>query len=291
MSSAQKPITGFLYTLPAIAFTGGLVLYPLGQLVYISLTDKSLMGGGRWIGLANYAHAFADKAFWQALEFTLLYTLVLTPVLIALGFGLALLTTKNSPLSRFTRGVAFLPVVIGLGSSSLLWVWLFDQEVGLINRLLTDLHVIDAPVTWFNVFSTSFFAICISVTWKVVGFGMILFVAALQSVGKDLEEAAIIDGASYWQRVWRILVPLSRRTIFLASLISAIGSMLAFDQFYIMTGGGPRGQTFTSVYFVYQNSFVFFKLGYGAALSIILAVIILIGSVFQMWLSRRGATA
>ena len=104
-----------------------------------------------------------------------------------------------------------------------------------------------------------------------------------------MEEAAIIDGASYWQRVWRIFIPLSRRTLLMATLISAIGSMLAFDQFYIMTGGGPRGQTFTTVYFVYQNSFVFFKLGYGAALSIILAAIILAGSTLQVWLSRRSA--
>jgi len=291
MSLTHKPSTGFLYALPAIAFTGVFVLYPLTQLVYISLTDRTLLGGGKFVGLANYTRAFGDKAFWQALEFTLIYTAFLTPVLMILGFLLALLTVRNSPLSRFTRAVIFLPVVIGLGSSSLLWVWLFDQQVGLVNQLLIDLHIIDTPLTWFNIFSRGFAAICFSVTWKVVGFGMILFIASLQSVGRELEEAAVIDGASYWQRVWRILVPLSRRTIFLAALISAIGSMLAFDQFYIMTGGGPRGQTFTSVYYVYQNSFVFFKLGYGAALSIILAVIILIGSVVQMWFSRRGARA
>jgi multiple sugar transport system permease protein len=289
MSLTHKPATGFAYVLPAIAFTCVFVFYPLLKLAYMSLTDISLMGGGRFIGLANYHRAFADKAFWQALEFTILYTLFLTPLLMALGFLLALLTTHNAPLPRFTRTVTFLPVVIGLGSSSLLWVWLFDQQVGLVNRLLMDLHIISAPVTWFNVFSTGFAAICFSVTWKVVGFGMILFVAALQSIGQELQEAALIDGASYWQRVWRILIPLSRRTLFLAALISAIGSMLAFDQFYIMTGGGPRGQTFTSVYFVYQNSFVFFKLGYGAALSLILAAIVLAGSTVQVWLSRKGS--
>ena len=103
----------------------------------------------------------------------------------------------------------------------------------------------------------------ISVTWKVVGFGMILFVAGIQSIDNEIIEAAMIDGATYWQRVRRIIVPLSLRTILLATLISAIGSMLAFDQFYIMTSGGPRGQTFTSVYWIYQNSFIYFKLGYG----------------------------
>ena len=99
---------------------------------------------------------------------------------------------------------------------------------------------------------------------------MILFVAGIQSISHEVIEAAMIDGASYWQRVRRIILPLTSRTILLATLISAIGSMLAFDQFYIMTGGGPRGQTFTSVYWIYQNSFIYFKLGYGAALSVIL---------------------
>src|SRR5690606_1110715 len=114
-----------------------------------------------------------------------------------------------------------------------------------------------------------------SVTWKVVGFGMILFVAGIQSINPEITEAALIDGAGYWQRVWSIILPLSLRIILLATLISAIGSMLAFDQFYIMSGGGPRGQTFTSVYWIYQNSFISFRLGYGAALSLILTLIIL----------------
>lgn len=269
-------------------FTGLFVLFPLLHLFWLSFTDTSLLAQGKFVGLANYAKALNDANFWRALKFTTLYTVFLTPVLMVLGFMLALLTVKNSPLSRGTRSIIFLPVVIGLGSSSLLWVWMFDQQVGIINRLLTDIHLIAKPVAWFTKVDTAFWAVCFSVTWKVVGFAMILFVAALQSIGQDIEEAAMLDNAGYWQRVWAILLPLSKRTIVLASLISAIGSMLAFDQFYIMTGGGPRGQTFTSVYYVYQTSFVFFKLGYGAALSIILGAVIFAASSVQFWLSRRG---
>src|SRR5262249_58552484 len=110
----------------------------------------------------------------------------------------------------------------------------------------------------------------------VVGFGMILFVANIQGIDKEINEAAMIDGAGYWQRVARIVLPLSYRTILLATLISAIGSMLAFEQFYIMTNGGPQGRTFTSVYWVFQNSFLFFKLGYGSAFFVILPLIILV---------------
>jgi multiple sugar transport system permease protein len=288
MSLTHNPRTGFLFLLPAIVFTGVFVLFPVLNLLWLSFTDTSLLAQGKFVGLANYTRALGDTNFWRALRFTTIYTVFLTPVLMVLGFLLALLTVKNTPLSKATRAIIFLPVVIGLGSSSLLWVWMFDQQVGVVNRLLMDLHLIAKPVAWFTKIDTAFWAVCFSVTWKVVGFAMILFVAALQSVGQDIEEAAMLDNARYWRRVWAILLPLSKRTIILASLISAIGSMLAFDQFYIMTGGGPRGQTFTSVYFVYQNSFVFFKLGYGAALSIILGSIIFAASAAQFWLSQRG---
>ena len=185
----------------------------------------------------------------------------------------------------------FLPVVIGLATSSLLWFWLFDQQVGLVNQLLVDLHILVRPITWFTEPTLALWAVIASIVWKVVGFGMILFVASIQSIDQEITEAALIDGAGYWQRVRRIMLPLSYRTMLLATLISVIGSMLAFDQFFIMTGGNPRGQTFTSVYWIYQNSFIFFKLGYGATLSIILMVIILVGAAAQIALTRRRATA
>jgi multiple sugar transport system permease protein len=128
------------------------------------------------------------------------------------------------------------------------------------------------------------------VTWKVVGFGMILFVAAIQSISREVSEASMIDGASYWQRVRLIYLPLTARTVLLVTLISAIGSMLAFEQLYIMTGGGPRGLTFTSVYWIYQNAFIKFQLGYGAALSVVLTAIIMVAAAIQIALTARRAT-
>jgi multiple sugar transport system permease protein len=180
-------------------------------------------------------------------------------------------------------------VVIGLSSSSLLWFWLLDEQVGLLNKLLVDLHLIGEPIVWFATADLAFWAVVISITWKVVGFGMVLFIAGIQSINPDILEAALMDGASYWGRVRLIILPLTRRVLLLTTLVSAIGSMLAFDQFYIMTSGGPRGQTFTAVYWIYQNSFISFKLGYGAALSIVLTVIILVFSTMQIALTARSA--
>lgn len=288
MIRALRKSEGFLYVLPALAFVAAFVLWPLGQLFYLSLTDTSLLGGGEFIGFDNYIKAFADKSFWRALEFTVKYTVFITPILMGGGFALALLTAPNRPLRQITRGIIFLPVVIGIGSSSLLWFWLFDQQVGMFNRILVDVGILAEPAVWFTKADMALLGVTISITWKVIGFGMLLFVAGIQSINGEIGEAALIDGGNYWQRVWYILLPLSLRVILLTTLISVIGSMLAFEQFYIMTGGNPRGQTFTSVYWIYQNSFISFKLGYGAALSIILTAIVLVFSSLQVILSNRS---
>ena len=279
---------GWLYVAPALLFVAVFVVIPFGQLIVMSTTDRSLLGGGRFVGLSNYIKIWNDSGFWRALLFTVKYTIVLTPILMILGFALALLTADNTPLKRLTRTVVFLPVVIGLSSSSLLWFWLFDEQVGLLNKLLVDLRVIAQPIVWFASADLAFWAVVISITWKVVGFGMVLFIAAIQSIDREILEAAVIDGAGYWKRALLIIVPLSRRIILVATLVSAIGSMLAFDQFYIMTSGGPRGQTFTAVYWIYQNSFVSFRLGYGAALSIVLTLIIFVFSTLQIGLTARS---
>ncbi len=288
MIRALRKSEGFLYVLPALAFVAAFVLWPLAQLAYLSLTDTSLLGGGEFVGFENYIKAFEDKSFWRALQFTLKYTVFITPLLMGLGFALALLTAPNRPVRQITRAVIFMPVVIGIGSSSLLWFWLFDQQVGLFNRILVDIGILAEPAVWFTKADMALLAVTISITWKVIGFGMLLFVAGIQSINGEIGEAALIDGGNYWQRVWYIILPLSLRVILLTTLISVIGSMLAFEQFYIMTGGNPRGQTFTSVYWIYQNSFISFKLGYGAALSIILTLIILVFSSLQVILSNRS---
>jgi multiple sugar transport system permease protein len=291
MKPARAGLVGLLYATPALLFVFALTIYPLGQLVYTSMTNQSLLGGGRFIGLENYIKAFNDSTFWTSLLFTLKYTVFITPILMIGGFLLALLTWQNLRLRQLTRGVIFLPWVIGLGTSSLLWYWLFDQRVGPINQLLVDLHIVPESPAWFTDVNSGMWAVIVSITWKVIGFGMILFVAAIQSIDGEITEAAMIDGASYWQRVRRIILPLSTRSILLTTLISVVGSMVAFDQFYIMTAGGPKTDTFTSVYWMYQNSFIYFKLGYGSALAIILTLIIFAGAATQVILTRPRGTA
>ena len=282
-------LTGIAYLAPAVLFVLVFTAYPLGQMIWMSFHNWSLINPPRYIGLANYRRAFGDEQFWVSFAFTLRYTAIITPILIVGGYLLALLTSDNSRLRRLTRTTVFIPVVIGLGVSSLLWYWLFSTDFGLINKALQDLGVIDEPVLWLGVDADrSNLAIIASVSWKVIGFGMILFIGAIQAIPTEIREACLVDGASYWQRVTRVILPLTMRTVLVVTLVSVIGSLLAFDQFYIMTAGQPQNETATSVFYVYLNSFPYLRLGYGAALSLILALIILAFTLVQVALSRRA---
>jgi multiple sugar transport system permease protein len=287
--SRRRRLVGFAYVAPALAFVLAFTVYPLSQLVWMSLHNWSLISPPSFVGLGNYRRAFTDSQFWVSFIFTLKYTAIITPVLIVGGYLLALLTARNSPLRRFTRTVVFIPVVIGLGVSSLLWYWLFSPDSGPVNRVLADLGLISRPVLWLGVDADlSNLAISASVTWKIIGFGMILFVGAIQAIPTEVVEASLVDGASYRQRVTRVILPLTLRTVLLVTLVSVIGSLLAFDQFYIMTAGQPQNETATAVFYVYLNSFPYLKLGYGAALSMILALTILVFTVVQLLLTRRS---
>ena len=287
--SSRRRLTGIAYLAPALIFVLAFTVYPLGQMIWMSLHNWSLIAPPRFVGLANYERAFGDRQFWVSFVFTLKYTALITPVLIVGGYLLALLTAQNSRLRRFTRTVVFIPVVIGLGVSSLLWYWLFSTDFGLVNRALIDLGLVSDPVLWLGVDADrSNLAIIISVVWKVIGFGMILFVGAIQAVPRDAIEAAVVDGASYRLRLLGVILPLTLRTVLLVTLVSVIGSLLAFDQFYIMTAGQPQNETATSVFYVYLNSFPYLKLGYGAALSLVLAGTILAFTVVQLVLTRRS---
>jgi multiple sugar transport system permease protein len=282
-------LIGFLFLLPALLFVAVFTLIPLLSMIWISFHNWSLIQPPKFVGGANFSRMVNDDQFWVSLLFSLKYTLLITPILMAGGYLLALLTSANTPLRRTTRTVIFIPVVIGLGASSLLWYWLFSPQHGFVNAILLDLGMVSEPVLWLGVDADrSLWAIIGSVTWKVIGFGMILFIGAIHAIPREVDEASMVDGASAWQRLTRITLPLTMKTILLVTLISVIGSLLAFDQFYIMTAGQPQKLTATSVFYVYLNSFPYLKLGYGAALSLVLALIVLAVTVTQVVLTRRS---
>ena len=195
-SSANSKWLGLLYLTPALLFVAVFTIYPLGQMVWVSFNNWTLISPPKYVGLSNFTKAFSDRQFWISLTFTLKYTILITPILMIGGYAIALLVAGNSPLQRFTRTVVFLPVVIGLGASSLLWYWLFAADAGFVNTILRDLGIIEDRILWLGVNADiSNWAIIISIVWKVIGFGMILFVGAIQGIPTEVNEAALVDGS------------------------------------------------------------------------------------------------
>jgi multiple sugar transport system permease protein len=282
----RRQNTGLFFVLPAVTFTVIFFILPLGMTIVMSLHDWPLLGAHSFIGLGNYIRLLSDRQFWSSLVFTTEYTLLVTPVIFILAFILALLVNLPLRFIGFFRTAYFLPVVIGLGTSSLLWVWLLNDRVGFFDGLLVSIGLIQKPVVWLGYPDLAMGAIIVSVVWKTVGFTMVLLLTGMQAIPEEVYHAAMVDGAGYFARLRFVTIPLLRRTFALALILSVIGSYLGFDQFFIMTRGGPQNQTISVVYWIFNNSFTYFRMGYGAALSVVLLVILVILSAIQLYLLR-----
>lgn len=287
----KQALLGLAFVSPAILVVGIFFLYPLIMTGWMSLHDWPLLGTPEFIGVENYVVMIDDKRFWSAMGFTLLYTVVVTIGIFAVAFPLALFVDQPRRFIGFYRTAFFLPVVVGLGSASLLWVWLLNVDTGVFSPALKILGLVERPKALLGQFDTAFISIVIMVIWKIAGFTMVILLTGLQSIPHDLKEAARIDGAGPFRIFFKITFPLMRSTFALALVLSVAGSILAFDQFYIMTSGGPRNSTITAVYWIFNTSFVQFKLGYGAALSIVLLAVLVLLSILQLTVLRDKESA
>ncbi|HEY0247961.1 MAG TPA: sugar ABC transporter permease [Gryllotalpicola sp.] len=267
---------------------GAFFFWPLLRTIYLSFFDASILGQPSFVGIQNYADAFTDSDFGQAVLFTVLYTVIMTPVLLAIGFGLALLVRKNTRVTRVFQTIYFIPVVIGMASASYLALYIWQPDIGPLPNLLGRLGLGNASTNLFANFWTVFLIVTVTVVWKVAGLQMLLLISGMQSISTDVMEAAKIDGAGAWQTFRHITLPLLRPTLALVLVFSVAGSLLAFDQFFILSGGGPENSTLTAVFQIYRVSFIQFHLGYGSALSILLMLVLGAVSAVQMLLLRNS---
>jgi len=279
---------GLLYIAPAMALVIVFFIIPVLFTFWMSFHDWPLLGQPEWIGLGNYVRLLTDNKFFTALRFTAYYTVITTIAIFIVAFPLAIFVEKQRRGVGIYRTVFFMPVVVGLATASLLWVWLANVDSGLIGPAIRMMGFGGKKVNLMATFDSAFWTIIVMVVWKVAGFTMIILLTGLQSIPTELNEAARIDGASRWQRFRRLTLPLMRRTIALALILSVTGSVLAFDQFYIMTSGGPQNRMISVVYYIFNQSFVSFHLGYGSALSIALLAILIVLSIVQLRLLRVG---
>ena len=282
----RRDLLGWVFVAPALVLTGVFFLWPLAMVAWISAHNWPLIGTPRWIGWRNYLAALNDDIFLGAIRFTLAYAALITPVLFVIAFGLALLANADRWGVGLFRTVWFLPTSIGISTASVLWVWMLNGDVGVFTAILNGLGLVHGPVPYLDTAAAALAAASSMVVWKTVGFTMVLLLVGLQAIPHELHEAARMDGASYWQDFRHITLPLMRRTLKLALVLSVTGSLLVFDPFYVITRGGPQNGTISIVYWIYNSAFVSFRVGYAAALALLLLVLVLVVNLAQMALLR-----
>jgi multiple sugar transport system permease protein len=288
--SARRARTGMLLVAPSFAMVAVFVLFPLGFAVYISLTNWPLIGPYHFIGGANYTALVHDPEFIHSVLFTLLYTAIVTGPIFILGYGMAVLVRSNRFGATFFRTAFFLPFIIGLATESFMALLELQPESGAADYLLGKVGLAHATTAWTVNYGLALTAICVIVTWFAAGLTMMLLMAGMQGIPIELYEAADADGATWWQKETRITLPLLRRSIALSLIISVIGSFLAFNQFYILTEGGPGTSTQPVVMWIYEEAFVQYHLGYATSGAIALVIVIAIITAAQLYLLRDDSS-
>jgi multiple sugar transport system permease protein len=288
----RRRLLGIVYALPTALLVGVFFVWPLLLVARMSASDWQLLRGDRGINLPrNYEALDANPLFWPALEFTIRYTVIVTVLLLGIGLLLALIVQQSGRWSAFLRTVFLLPLAVGLAAASLLFWGFYSPQIGPLNPLLQGLGLINEPILFFVTHTNALAATVFLIVWKFVGLYMLILLVGLQSIPTEVYEAAAIDGAGRWQTLRRITLPLMRPSLALALILSVTGSLLAFDQFYLLTKGGPDNTTVTIVQLIYQQAFVRQNLGVAAALSMVLLVALLALNMLWFRLLRRGSGA
>lgn len=273
LSLAQREeIVGWLFITPAVL---GLIIWLAGPMLYsiwLSLTEWDLIREPRFIGTANFTRMFGDRLFYKSLWATLYYTAFHVPLTLILAFLVAmLLNTKTRGIAIF-RTLYYLPSIVPAVANSVLWIWIFNSEFGLLNLFLRNLGF--NKVMWLQDPNTAMPALILMSLWSMGG-TMIIYLAGLNGIPEQLYEAAEIDGAGSWSRFWNITIPMMTSVIFFNLILQIIGSFQVFTASYLMTRGGPNYATNFYVLYLFDNAFSWFDMGYAAALAWVLFFIIL----------------
>ncbi|MFI1044663.1 carbohydrate ABC transporter permease [Streptomyces griseoruber] len=278
----SRTIQGLGYAAPTALFVTVFFLLPLLLVGQMSLSDWPLLAGDRGTNAPeNYTDVTDSTLFWPAVRFTLLYTALVTVVLLGLALLLALLVQESRPGAGFYRTVYFLPGALGLASASLLFWGLYSPTTGPLSRLPQHLGLADDPVSFLGTPTSALLSTVFLVVWKFAGFYMLILLVGLQRIPHEVYEAARMDGASRAQTFRSITLPLLRPSLALSLLLCVTGSLLAFDQFFVLTKGGPDNSTVTVVQLIYREAFQRMDLGTAAALSIVVLGALLLLNALQ----------
>ncbi|HEY3310722.1 MAG TPA: sugar ABC transporter permease [Anaerolineales bacterium] len=282
--------TAIIFVLPALVVLGVFNFYPIGVVFFLSLFKwDNLSKIKTFIGLDNFLALAQSDRFWNSLYVTAEYTLVVTVVSIILGLILAVLLNNSLLMGKsFWRGLFFLPVVTPTVAAAMVWILLFNPGFGFVNVILRTFGI--EGLNWLADKTWALPTVMSLGIWRRLGFNLIIYLAALQSLPKEVYESAEIDGANSLQRFINITVPLLRSTTIMLVILGVIDSFLVFDQVMVLTRGGPANATEVIGMFMYSNSFSLFKLGYGSAISVVMFLVVAVFTIFQWRFVGFGST-
>ncbi|WP_194410863.1 carbohydrate ABC transporter permease [Microbacterium cremeum] len=278
-------LTVAVFLLPSLVPLLAFVIGPMISAAWTSLHSWNLIGPMEWVGLGNYAHLLGDSATHQAFLHTLYYIVGYLPLVYVGGLALALALNAKLRGRGLLRGVYFLPVITSWVVVALVWRWLLNPSTGVVNAVLAWFGI-DGPGWWADP-AWSMPSIILASAWKDLGFVMVILLAGLQAINPDLYEAAEIDGAGWWRRLFGITLPMLSPSTFFVIVLSLINGFQVFDQVYVMTGGGPNNSSQVVVQQVYDLTFRYGQAGMASALSWLLFFVILVVTLIQFYGQRR----
>jgi len=269
----SEALSGYLYIMPWIL---GFLLFtaiPIIASIYLAFTSYRGYGDINWIGFANFTKMFTgDDIFWQSAKVTLIYVIGFLPPGLVLGYSIALLMNRDVPGITFFRTIYYLPAILTGVAVAMMWQFVFHREFGILNSILGWFGIV--RISWLNDTRWVMVAFIIMGLWGV-GSGMIIYLAGLQSIPSDLYEAATIDGANPWQKLWKITIPLTTPVIFFNLVTGMIATFQIFTTAFIMTEGGPNYATYFFSVNIYHTTFRSLRLGYASAMALVLFLLIL----------------
>jgi len=282
---SRRARTAWAFLAPALIVIAVFVVWPMAKALWTSFTDAGLIRGGSWVGLDNYTSLPSDQRFTNALRNTVIYAIVTTPVSVVIALGLALALNRRLPARGLFRAAVFLPFVASLSILAIAWSFMLDPRIGMLSAWLGKVGIdlgngVNDP-------DLALPAVMFVGIWRNVGFFMVMFLAGLQSIPRELNEAATIDGTGAWTRFRYITVPLLSNTTMFVVVIAAIFSFQAFDQIFTMTGGGPFFRSETLVLLIYSRGFTNLDMGSATAMSWVLVAIVMVISVLQLGYFNR----
>ncbi len=277
----RNMIAGYLFIAPNLLSILIFVAGPVLAGLILSFMKWDLLSPPVWTGLTNYSTMLTDdNLFWKSLWNSLYYSILTIPVGIAVSLILAVLVNRQMRGINFFKSMLFLPVVSSITAIALVWKWLYNPEFGILNYLLELVRL--PALDWLNDPRLAMPSIALMSIWKGMGYNMVILLAGLKGIPRQLYEAASIDGASGWRSFRDITIPLLAPALFFVFVTSTIGALQVFGEIYVMTDGGPANATMVFNYHLYQNAFIWFKMGYASALGYFLFLVILLLTLVQL---------